>query len=81
MDQLPKRNAQELTTGLRDRAMFLTGVKWERPATVAMMLEAADMIERLAGLVMELPAPTKSPIPQSMHHEACCRCAECKTHA
>ena len=81
MNQLPKRNARELAIALCERAMFLTGLKWERPATVAMMLEVADMIERLAGLVVAQQAPLMSPIPQSMHHEACCCCAECKTHA
>ena len=45
----PKRDATELIEALRIRAMYLTGEKWERTATAAMMKEAADMLESMSS--------------------------------
>jgi hypothetical protein len=47
LDSLPKRDAQELVESLRVRAHYLTGETWELHATRDMMLEAADMLEKL----------------------------------
>lgn len=48
MTDLPKRTAIELAQALRERAALLSGEAWETPATVAMMREAADMLERIS---------------------------------
>lgn len=48
--ELPKRDAAELADALRVRAGFLSGERWEVPATVAMMCEAADALEQGAAL-------------------------------
>jgi len=50
----PIRGAAELAQALRARAGLLGGQGWEVPATVAMMREAADRIERDARAVREL---------------------------
>lgn len=53
---LPKRDAGELAAALRTRAGHLGGAPFEAPATAAMMIEAADMIDELlrgSALVIE----------------------------
>ena len=45
--ELPKRNAKELAESLRSRAKHLCGEPWEMPATIAMMREAADLLDAL----------------------------------
>ena len=46
-ESLPKRDVPDLIDALRVRASALTGAPWERPATAAMMTEAADRLEEL----------------------------------
>jgi hypothetical protein len=51
---LPKRNAAELADALRSRAHFLTGERWEMPATREMMREAADLLAECRSLREQL---------------------------
>lgn len=43
-----KRSAAQLAVALRTRASLLTGQQWEQPATVAMMHEAANLLDAVA---------------------------------
>jgi hypothetical protein len=51
---LPKRTAKELARDLRTRAGYLSGEKWEIPATGAMMREAADLLADQAASLSAL---------------------------
>lgn len=44
---LPRRTAIELARALRMRADHLHGADWEAPATIAMMRDAADILDEL----------------------------------
>jgi hypothetical protein len=49
----PKRGVSALVEALRIRALTLTGQSWERAGTIAMMKDAADMLEQLTADICE----------------------------
>jgi hypothetical protein len=62
-EELPKRSAVELVNALRVRADYVSGHRWEAPATAAMMREAADVIEQLSAALVRARAPQDPPTP------------------
>lgn len=69
-----RRDEWQLASAMRERARRITGAEWERNATSAMLLEAADLLEdgcvkllarnqvkRKASLTVEFKQPITSP--------------------
>lgn len=59
---MPQRSPIELATALRVRAACLSGQSWEVPATVAMLREAAAVIDVLTGFP-STPVVKKTEVP------------------
>jgi hypothetical protein len=80
----PKRDVPALVEALRIRALTLTGQSWERAGTIAMMKDAADMLEQLTADICEhlaasprVGAPTRQvPIPNPSDYWKCFHCGE-----
>lgn len=53
-DELPRRSGSELAAALLVRAALLSGASWEVPATVVMMREAAEYIQREQAILTQL---------------------------